>query len=65
MNKYIFASFNKNKYLEIESQLNQIELISLTDLGYNKKIIESGSNLEENALIKSNTIYHKYHLPCI
>ena len=65
MNKYIFASFNINKHLEIASQLNKIELISLQDVGYTTKIIESGITLDENAALKANVIYKNYNLPCI
>jgi len=65
MNKYILASFNKNKLLEISSQLNHIELLSLRDVDYNQEIIESGITLQENALIKARTIYSKFHVACI
>ena len=65
MNKYIFASFNKNKLLEIDSKIRNIELISLTDMGYSDKIEETGLTLEDNALIKSRTIYKKYSIPCL
>jgi len=65
MNKYIFASSNQNKLLEISKQLSGITLLSLLDVGYYDEIIESGSTLTENALIKSNTIYNKYSLPTI
>ena len=65
MNKYIFASFNQNKFLEISKQLSSIELLNLLDLGYHDEIIESGLTLKDNALIKSKTIYDKYNIPCI
>ena len=51
MNKYILASSNQNKHLEISSKLNNVVLLNLKDLGYRKNIIESGSTLKENALI--------------
>ena len=65
MTKYIFASSNQDKLLELSSQLNNIELLSLSDLGYVDEIVESGKTLEENALIKAKTIYNQYHIPCI
>ena len=65
MNKYIFASSNQNKLLEISTQLSDITLLSLLDVGYYDEIIESGSTLRENALIKSKTIYDKYSIPTI
>lgn len=65
MNKYILASSNNNKVLEIQSKLPNLNLISLSQLGYHQEIIESGLTLEENALIKSKIIFEKYHLPTI
>ena len=65
MNKYILASFNQNKLLEIQSKLTDIHLLSLSDIGYKEKIIESGTTLKENALIKALSIYKKYNIPCI
>ncbi len=65
MNKYIFASSNQNKFLEISQKLSNIELLNLIDLDCHDEIIESGLTLKENALIKSKTIYDKYNIPCI
>ena len=42
MNKYIFASSNQNKFLEISQQISNIELLNLIDLDYHDEIIESG-----------------------
>ena len=65
MNKYILASFNQNKHLEISSKLHNVVLLNLKDLGYRKNIIESGSTLKENALIKAREIYKEYNTSCI
>ena len=65
MNKYILASANKNKYIEIASRLTHIKLLSLVDVGHVDEIIESGMTLKENALIKAKTIYEKYHISSI
>ena len=65
MHKYIFASFNKNKHTELASCLNHINLISLSDLGHQQEIIESGLTLTDNALIKAQTIYNQYQIPSI
>jgi len=65
MNRFIFASSNKNKFLEISKVLTDIELITLKDIGYNNNIVESGLTLKENALIKCQVVYKKYNLPCI
>ena len=60
MNKYILASSNNNKITEIASQLKNIDILSLSDLGYFDEINETGLTLEENALLKSQTIYKIY-----
>ena len=65
MNKYILASSNKHKLLEIKYALPDCHLMSLDALGYHKEIIESGSTLEENALIKARIIFKKYKIDCI
>ena len=65
MNRFIFASSNKNKFLEISKVLTDIELMTLKDIGYNNNIVESGLTLKENALIKCRVIHKKYDLPCI
>jgi len=65
MNKYILASSNKHKLLEIEDALPDFELMNLDTLGYHKEIIESGLTLEENALIKARTIFKEYKIACI
>jgi len=65
MNKYILASSNQNKVLEINSQLKHVKVLSLRDINYNQEIIESGLTLEENASIKANTIYDLFSNSCI
>ena len=54
--KMILASHNKNKYLEIANIMNNypIQLISLENYPEIKEIIENGSSLKENALIKAS-----------
>ena len=59
MNKFIFASSNTNKVLEISSHLKNIQLLSLADIGYYDPIIESELTIEENAFIKATAIYTK------
>jgi len=65
MNKYILASSNFNKVLEFKSKLYNIQLISLSQIGYKDKILEYGLTLEDNALIKADTIFKKYNMPTI
>lgn len=63
--KLIIASSNKNKIAEIKEMLNNIEIMSLSDIGFNDEIEETGKTFEENALIKAQTIYKKYNVPVI
>lgn len=65
MNKYILASTNHNKYIEISSRLTKVQLLSLVDVGHADDIVESGLTLKENALIKAKTIYEKYNMSSI
>ena len=65
MNKYVLATNNNNKILELRSQLIDLDLISLEQLGHHTEIIETGNTLEENALIKSTFIFNHYNLPTI
>ena len=60
--KLIFATHNPNKLSELKEILSDSkqEIISLNELGYTSEIEETGSTLEENALIKARTIYKQY-----
>lgn len=61
----IFATHNKNKLLEIQSQLpHPFELQSLKDLAYFKNIPEPYLTVEENAATKANTIYNAFSCAC-
>ena len=63
--KNIFASNNKNKVQEIQNQVpKSIEIVTLEEIGCTEDIAETGSTLEENAIIKANYITEKYGLPC-
>lgn len=66
-NKFILASHNKNKLLEIQNILKDfdIEIVSLSDIGYFNDILENGNSFKENAYIKAKTIYDLYHIPVI
>ena len=65
MNKYIFATSNQHKFNEVSQQLPNIQLINLNDIGFHDSIVEDGSTLEENALLKASVIYKKYNIACI
>lgn len=57
----IFCTHNENKVIEINKLLpDEFQLIGLSDLGFSDEIEETGSTLEENALIKVRTIYNSY-----
>ena len=62
--KIIFASNNANKLAEIQAALgDEFELVSLTDIGFEEEIPETGNTLEENALQKANYIFSRYKTP--
>lgn len=63
--KIIFASNNKNKVQEIQNQVPQfIQIVTLEEIGCTEDIEETGTTIEENAVIKANYITEKYGLPC-
>lgn len=58
--KLVFASHNQNKVNEIKSLLPEtFEVLSLTEIGFNEEIDETGSTLDENSQIKARIIYEK------
>ena len=64
MKKLIFATHNSNKLLEIKSAVKSFEVVGLKEMGLHDDIAETGTTLEENALIKSQNIYQKTGLSC-
>ena len=64
MKKLIFATHNPNKLVEIKSAVNSFEVVGLKEMGLHGDIAETGTTLEENALIKSQYIYQKTGLSC-
>ena len=64
MQKLIFATHNPNKLIEIKSAVNSFEVVGLKEMGLYDDIAETGTMLEENALIKSQYIYQKTGLSC-
>ena len=79
MQKYtlVLASTNKNKIREFRQILceraceilgenaPEIELLSLSDIGFQDEIIEDGATFEENALIKARAVSAVCDYPCI
>ena len=63
--KIVFATNNEHKLSEVRAILGpQFEVVSLADIGCHEDIPETGTTLEENALMKAEYIYNKYHLSC-
>ena len=63
--KIVFATNNQHKLSEIRQILgSSIEVLSLSDIGCNVDIPETGTTLEENALQKAQYVYDHYHIDC-
>lgn len=63
--KIVFASNNKNKVFEIQRQVPSfIEIVTLEEIGCTEDIAETGTTLEENAVLKANYVTQHYGLPC-
>ena len=61
----VFANNNAHKLEEVAAILgDQVELLSLNDIGCQADIPETAETLEGNALLKSSYIYKNYHLDC-
>lgn len=59
--KIIYGTTNKEKIKQVEdffgaTGINNIEFLSLTDIGFTDKIIENGKTFEENSMIKATAI---------
>lgn len=56
--KLVFASNNKHKLSEVCQILpEQVEVVSLKDVGFVQEIEETGATLEENSLLKANAVW--------
>ena len=63
--KLVFATNNAHKLEEVAAILgDQVELLSLNDIGCQADIPETAETLEGKALLKSSYIYKNYHLDC-
>ena len=63
--KVVFATNNIHKLQEIREILGTAyEVVSLREIGCEEDIAETGTTLEENALIKARYIANKYHIDC-
>ena len=63
----VLATHNKDKQIELSKALNtkDVNILSLEDFPHIGDIIEDGETLEQNALIKAQTVYEITGLPSI
>ncbi|MEN8250578.1 MAG: non-canonical purine NTP diphosphatase [Bacteroidota bacterium] len=59
-----FATHNQNKVNEINRLIENFDVISLDDIGIEEDIEETGTSLEENALIKAQHVFNKTGISC-
>jgi len=57
MKELVVASNNKGKIREIKQMIQDISLLSLSDIGFTDEIAEPFHTFEENALAKAGAIY--------
>ena len=63
--KLVFATNNAHKLEEVSAMLGtSVSLMSLNDIGCHTDIPETGTTLEENALIKARYIHEYYGMDC-
>ena len=61
LRKLVFATNNKNKIKEVSEIVgHKFDIVCLDELGCHDDIAETGTTLEENALIKARYINQKY-----
>ncbi len=63
--KLLFASHNRNKAVEIATQLgDKIDIATLDDLGVTDEIDETAATFEGNALIKARYLFNRFRQAC-
>jgi XTP/dITP diphosphohydrolase len=63
--KIVFATNNAHKLDEVKNYLqNRFDILSLKDIGFDRDIAEPFDTLNQNAQIKSQTIFNKYGMDC-
>jgi len=63
--KLVFATHNPNKIKEIAPLLPEnIELLSLSDIGCDEEIMETADSIRGNALLKASYVRKNYGLNC-
>lgn len=65
MKEIVFATNNRHKLEEIRKIAgDQLEILSLSDINSQEEIEETGSTLEENALLKARSVKERYGYDC-
>ena len=63
--KIVFATNNQHKLEEVRQILgDRVEVLSLSDIGCDIDIPETGTTLKENALQKAQYVFNHYHIDC-
>ncbi|MDR6301083.1 non-canonical purine NTP diphosphatase [Mesonia maritima] len=63
--KLVFATHNQHKFEEIKNLIpNYIDLLSLYEIGCNEEIDETGTTIDQNAVIKAQYVNDHYQLNC-
>jgi XTP/dITP diphosphohydrolase len=65
MRRIVFATHNPYKIEEIRDIVSQdVEIVSLAEIGCHEELPETSHTLEGNALMKARFIANKYHVDC-
>lgn len=65
-NRWVLASNNQHKLEEIQDQFPpNIELVSLSEIGFSEEIIEDADSFRGNALIKAKRLYEFSGIPSL
>ncbi|HEY8930115.1 MAG TPA: non-canonical purine NTP diphosphatase [Mucilaginibacter sp.] len=65
MHRLVFATNNAHKLQEVAAKIgDEIQLLTLNDIGCYDDIAETGVTFHENASIKSHYIFRNYKLDC-
>lgn len=65
MKRLVFATNNEHKLEEIRAIFGEYyRILSLKDIGDDTDIAETGTTLEENAMLKAEYIWKTYHCDC-
>lgn len=63
--KIVVATNNSHKLKEIRDILNDFEIVSCREMGFDEEIEENGNSFYENALIKAKTVAERLGVPAL